>query len=135
MTEGAKPLRLHGMWRAIGFALVVAVLVVSLMPIPADVELPENGDKLGHFLAYGTLMFWFGMLYPARRRQLAVAVAFCAMGVAVEFLQGMTGYRSFEVADMAANSVGVLIGWCVALTPLKASLAWMEEAMLRRGEA
>ena len=135
MIEGAKPLRLHGTWRAIGFALVVAVLVVSLMPIPVDAELPENGDKLGHLLAYGTLMFWFGMLYPARRRQLAVAMAFCAMGVGIEFLQGMTGYRSFEVADMAANSAGVLIGWCVVLTPLKASLAWMEGTMLRRGEA
>lgn len=129
-----KPLRLHGIWRAIGIGLIAAVLTLSLMPMPVDAALPENGDKLGHFLAYGSLMFWFGLLYPAWRRQLAIALAFCAMGIGVEFLQDMTPYRSFELADMAADSVGVLIGWCVALTPLKHSLARLEGFILRNGK-
>ena len=30
------------------------------------------------------------------------------MGIALEFLQGMTGYRTFDVLDMAANAAGVL---------------------------
>jgi glycopeptide antibiotics resistance protein len=37
------------------------------------------------------------------------------MGVALEFAQGATGYRSFEVLDMAANAAGVALGWGLAL--------------------
>ncbi len=129
-----KPLRLHGIWRALGIGLIATILTLSLMPMPVDAELPENGDKLGHFLMYGSLMFWFGVIYSAWRRQLALALAFCAMGIGVEFLQDLTPYRSFEVADMAANSVGVLIGWGVAFTPLRHCLAWTENRMLRNGE-
>jgi len=39
------------------------------------------------------------------------ATGFILMGIALEFLQGMTGTRSFEVFDMVANSVGVALGW------------------------
>ena len=134
MAEDTRRLRLHHLWRSIGFGLVAAILVLSFMPIPTEADLGENSDKLGHFLMYGSVMFWFGLLYPARRRQIAIALAFCAMGVGIEFLQGMTDYRSFELADMAANSVGVAIGWSVALTPLKHSLAWIEGLMLQSGK-
>jgi VanZ family protein len=41
-----------------------------------------------------------------------------ALGVAVEFLQGMTGYRHFEPSDMVANANGVLLGWVWARTVL-----------------
>jgi hypothetical protein len=30
------------------------------------------------------------------------------MGIALEFLQEMTGYRTFELLDMLANATGVL---------------------------
>lgn len=131
MPDAARPLRYFGLWRALGFILIAGILLLSLIPIQAD--LGENKDKIGHFLAYGSLMFWFGLLYPSTRRQLVAAIAFCAMGIGVEFLQGMTNYRSFEVADMVANSVGVAIGWCVALTPLKHSVSGIEKLILRNG--
>jgi hypothetical protein len=37
------------------------------------------------------------------------------MGVALDVLQGQTGYRSFELADMAANALGVAAGAAAAL--------------------
>ena len=36
------------------------------------------------------------------------------MGVGLEFVQGALGHRSFELADMAANALGVLAGWGAA---------------------
>jgi glycopeptide antibiotics resistance protein len=36
--------------------------------------------------------------------------------VALEFAQEATGYRSFELADMAVNSLGVLLGWGISAT-------------------
>jgi len=44
----------------------------------------------------------------------------------MEFLQGLTDYRSFEVADMIANAVGSGLGWCLVQTPLRNGLTWLE---------
>ena len=43
-----------------------------------------------------------------------LAAAFVAMGIALEFIQGWTGYRDFEVADMLADAAGVAAGWALA---------------------
>jgi hypothetical protein len=50
------------------------------------------------------------------------------MGVALEFLQGMTG-RWFEYADMAANSIGVLLGAATAMTPWRDILLRLERTL------
>lgn len=68
-------------------------------------------DKLEHLFAYSVLMGWFGQLYVAKPRQVISAVAFCLMGVAIEYAQDWGGQRFFDVADMAANTLGVLLGW------------------------
>ena len=75
--------------------------------------------KVGHFLAYGGTMFWFCLLYRPPRTRLAYAIGFIAMGVAIEYIQGWTGYRSFEVNDMVADAIGVVLGWAVALLLFK----------------
>jgi VanZ family protein len=104
--------------------MVAAVVVLSLIPI--DVDLGENRDKLAHFVAYGSLAFWFGMLCEGRGRQLWVALGFAAMGAVLEFLQGLTDYRTFEIADMVANTIGAALGWGLAQTPLRSVLVRVE---------
>ena len=59
-------------------------------------------------------MFWFSQPYEKRARMVC-AIAFVAMGVSLEFVQGQLGYRTYEVFDMYANSLGVLLGWAIAL--------------------
>jgi VanZ family protein len=100
-------------WLAVGWAMVAAVVWLSLTPAPPKLDF-EQGDKLGHFLAYGALMFWFSQLYRKWARVLYGA-GFIAMGIGLEFAQGRLGYRTYEVVDMYANSLGVLLGWAVAL--------------------
>ena len=56
-------------------------------------------------------MFWFCLLYPLPKTRIAYATLWIAMGVGLEFVQGQLGYRIFEVYDMLANTLGVLIGW------------------------
>jgi VanZ family protein len=64
-------------------------------------------------------MFWFAQLYVRRAVQLRYAIAFVALGIALEFVQAHVG-RDFEVADMVADAIGVAIGWAAALAvPLK----------------
>lgn len=102
------------LWLVLGWAMVAVIIWLSLTPSPPKVDF-EQSDKVGHFLAYGSLMFWFAQLYIARRTRLAYAAGFAAMGVTLEFIQGWTGYRSFELLDMLADGIGVALGWTAAL--------------------
>jgi VanZ family protein len=105
---------LRPVWLAVGWGLVAAIIWLSLTPSPPKVDF-EQSDKVGHFIAYGGVMFWFSQLYGRRSTQLAYAAGFAAMGVALEFIQGWTGYRSFELLDMLADGIGVALGWTAAL--------------------
>lgn len=99
---------------AAGWGWAAAIVWLSLTPAPPDLEL-AYGDKLGHFAAYGLLMLWFCVLYPRRKTRILYAAGFVAMGIGLEFLQAELGYRTYEVFDMYANTLGVLLGWAAAL--------------------
>lgn len=105
---------------AVGWLLAVAIVWLSLTPAPPHIDI-EQGDKLGHFIGYGTLMLWFCLLYARPSARIAYAVLWIAMGIALEFAQGQLGYRTYEVYDMYANALGVLIGWAAALAIPRAS--------------
>lgn len=98
--------------------MVAAIVWLSLTPSPPKIEFRES-DKLGHFLAYGTLMLWFSKLYANRGTRILYGVGFVAMGIALELAQRALGTRSYEIFDMFANTLGVLIGWAVALAARK----------------
>ncbi len=83
------------------------------MPSPPETGI-EGGDKLGHLAAYASLMLWFCFLYRGLPARVSYALGFAAMGVALEFAQGALGYRLYDTADMAANALGVLLGWAIA---------------------
>jgi VanZ family protein len=98
---------------AAGWALAATIVWLSLTPSPPTIDI-EQGDKLGHFLAYGSLMLWFCLLYPRRGTRIAYGLAWIGMGVGLEFIQGWLGYRTYEVYDMYANATGVMIGWAIS---------------------
>jgi VanZ family protein len=98
---------------ALGWILVAVVIWLSVTPSPPTIDV-DQGDKLGHLVAYGTLMFWFAQLYVRSAVRLRYALGFIGLGIALEFVQGHIG-RDFEVADMAADAFGVALGWAGAL--------------------
>jgi VanZ family protein len=102
--------KLRALWVGIGWGIVIAIVWLSLTPAPPRIDVPE-GDKLGHFLGYGALMFWFCQLYARAKTRALYALGFAAMGVGLEFIQGQLGYRAYEVFDMYANALGVALGW------------------------
>jgi VanZ family protein len=99
---------------ALGWVFVATIVWLSLTPSPPSIPI-EQGDKLGHFSAYGGTMFWFARLYLRTRTRGFYAAGLVALGIALEFVQRATGYRDFEVLDMAADAAGVFIGWGAAL--------------------
>jgi len=110
--------KFHRLWFAFGWIGILIVVYLSLVPSPPETFHAEYSDKVEHALAYGSLMLWFCQGYQRLAQRAIVAVLLVALGVSIEFLQGLTGYRSCELGDMLANTTGVLIGWLSACTIL-----------------
>ncbi len=124
-------LRFPSLWLALGFLLVSLVIVLSLMPHPPHMAQLRGHDKLGHFAAYVALTFWFGQIYARARIRWAIALAFVVLGISLEYLQLLSGYRTFEFADMGANAAGVLCALLLVQTPVSRCLAAVERSVLR----
>jgi VanZ family protein len=103
------------MWLLIGLVMVGAVFWVSLTPVPVQPVTFDYSDKLAHTAAYGLLMWWFAVTATNKPALFIYAAAIATMGISIEFLQEMTGYRYFESADMVANTLGVVAGWFVSI--------------------
>ncbi|SCZ52548.1 VanZ family protein [Thiohalomonas denitrificans] len=112
-----RDLNRKGLWLGIGWLIAAMMAWVSLMSAPPSFGFSLSGsDKVQHALAYMVLTGWFVQLYRSWPPRLLYAALFTAMGIGLEFLQGLGGIRHFEVADMLANTTGVLLGLALALT-------------------
>jgi VanZ family protein len=58
---------------------------------------------------YAVLAF-LPAIHERRRVVIGIAIGAILLGVGLEFLQLMTGWRDFEVADMFADAIGVCLG-------------------------
>ena len=106
--------------------MVGVVVYLSLMPAPPQLAM-TYGDKLQHVAAYSAMAYWFAMLEIANVNKRRVAMfALILLGILLEFLQGLTAHRTFDVGDMLANTLGVLIGGLIAASGAGALLAWLE---------
>ncbi len=95
--------------RAFAWFNFIFLNVISLIPVPELVGRNLN-DLFLHFIAYGGVMWSFTQGYPeSRMGKLMVGLA--VWGALLEVVQGMTSYRLFEWADIAANTTGVILGW------------------------
>jgi hypothetical protein len=117
-------MKLRSVWLALGWLWVVVVFYLCLMRNPPEPLAFNHADKLEHMLTYCWLMLWFCQLAGLSRLRLALALV--AMGAGIEVLQGMEGFRDFEYGDMAADAVGVALGWLLARTRLGKVLMVLE---------
>jgi VanZ family protein len=86
---------------------LAAVAWASLLP-PDDIPSGVLGsDKAMHAIGYAGL----GFLASAAALRPVVSVAvLVAFGLLLEIAQRMTGYRSFEWLDLAADALGAVLG-------------------------
>ena len=124
-------MRFRQFWTIAGIGFVLLVIYLSLTPDPVDIGQPE-GMKIDHVIAYAWLMMWFAQIHGALGRRLIFAAAFCALGIALEYMQGMTSYRHFAYMDMLFDAAGVAIGLLLAQTPLQNTLRLLE-SLLKKG--
>lgn len=120
-----RDLRYPWLWLFIGWFGIALVIFLSLTSLSFHTGI-DYGDKLGHLLAYTLLMGWFVQLYRRWPMILLHALLLILLGITLEFLQQRTG-RTFEVADMLANALGVILGILSTFTPLRKNLQWFEQ--------
>lgn len=120
----AGELRLVSVWRAFGYLAVIVLVVGCLWP-RVDTGGPPGIDKLLHFAAFASLAAWFGALTPpARHVRLAVALA--GLGLTIELLQWLSGYRGAEVLDWLADVAGVALGLVLARPLVRPCLGYID---------
>lgn len=122
-NEARYPLRYPLLWLGAGWLMVALVVFVSLAPLDPDTDLGVS-DHTGHLIAYFTLMIWFGGIYRPGCH-VRVAILLVSLGLSLEALQGLMGFRAVEAKDVAANVIGIAAGygvlrwlaagWCAAL--------------------
>jgi len=87
----------------------------SAGPVRAVLVALPYGDKVGHFVLYGLIMFGAGLLVSQRSAVFVAAALVIGAGVADEFRQLLEGGRNFSLGDVLANVAGVLFGLLAAL--------------------
>lgn len=107
-----RDLRLARLWRGLGYAGIVILLVGCLWP-QSEVAGGPGVDKLLHFAAFVLLAGWFGAVLGLGRYA-AIATGLTVLGLVIEALQWLTGYRSAEFLDWAADVAGVGVGLALA---------------------
>ena len=117
-------------WLAAGGGFVLLVIYLSLTPDPLAVPSVEN-VKTGHLVAYFWLMWWFAQAWEEAMPRLVLAIALIALGIALEYAQGQTGYRTFALADMRDDAIGVSAGWLAAHFGWNGALAYADSLYRR----
>lgn len=127
-----KPLRHPRFWLALWLLAIAVVVVLSLGPPLALPEAPKNTDKLEHALGYFLLAAAAVQLFAAKRRLAIAGLGLVLLGVGLEWAQGtFTVNRTADPLDALANTLGVLAGLGVALTPLRDLLLRLEGRLPR----
>jgi VanZ family protein len=82
-----------------------------------------NGDKVGHFILFGLLNFFvtFSFLPPppnrtSKRIALSIGLILALAIAAEEFSQRYFSSRTFDLIDLSASYLGILVGGWIAWT-------------------
>lgn len=97
-------------WLHITLMLLVSITTLSLWPVAHLPDVPGT-DKTHHLIAYAALMFPTALARP--RYILAITVGFIVFSGLIELIQPYVN-RYGEWLDMAANILGLFLGWLLA---------------------
>lgn len=99
-------------WRwCLGLAML-AVLGLALKPNSPSLELFPEADKVRHVAAF--IVLWLIGALARLTPAWALALALLGFGLCIEVLQSFTPTREASLADLAADAVGIAIGWLVS---------------------
>ena len=95
-------------WRIVFWLNAALLLYLTLMPSVNYRISIDNIDKVFHFIGFGAFALFLGMAYQGLQLWKIVLISSC-LGILVELIQSQIPYRSFSLADMLADWLGILI--------------------------
>lgn len=114
-----KPLRHPRAWCALWCLAIAVVVVASLMPPPPMPDF-DHSDKWSHFLGYFVLATCAVQLFRNWVALLGAGLGLVLLGIGIEHAQGaLSTGRMFDMRDALANTLGVIAGLGIRLTPLR----------------
>lgn len=123
-----KSLRHVPIYVLIGLTLIGIVVWLSLAQLSGVPDF-QSSDKVGHVLAYMALAFWHSQYVRPPGPMVICCIGLILLGISMEWAQSLTDYRLAEWGDVVANTLGVLIGAALGLTPLGQVLIRIERAL------
>ena len=128
-----KPaLAAYRIWVPLGYLMLLVVIVLSLVRIEQPLDL-AHADKYQHLLAYGSLMYWWGMVQPPRRFFWMIVLPL--MGLSLEWAQTLLAYRMMDWNDALANTLGVALALLLLATPAGRLLALVDRKLADRTDS
>lgn len=129
-------LRYHRRWQIAGILVLSGVLLGTL--IPAFWLWPDVSrvalfafDKWLHGITFVFLAVWFSGQY-SRQKYVHIGIGLFLFGVLIEMCQRMVSYRTAELMDLAADTVGIVIGLGIALAGVGGWSLRIEQRFARR---
>lgn len=129
MSVPGHVLKFKLVWLLIGYLMIAFVVQQTLTASPIGSGL-NLSDKFLHTVGYFILMGWFMQIYQRPGAKIIFGVFFICMGVGLEFLQGLGGIRHYEINDMFANGLGVIIAWGLSYSRFSTTLYQFERLVL-----
>ncbi|MGH8507645.1 MAG: hypothetical protein ACREVH_02860 [Gammaproteobacteria bacterium] len=118
---------IRSIWKLAGGVLIGITILFSLLPL-STIQAPAIPDKLVHGTVYALLMLWFVQI-TRPNRWAALALALTLLGIGLELAQGAGGYRTCSYLDIAANTLGIALGWISALSGMSSILTRIETVL------
>lgn len=115
------PLRHARLWRIADILLLLVVLIFAVTPATwffddaaRKLSWAQNVDKWLHSLTFLMLTLWYAGQYRPRSYW-RIALGLIGFGVFIELCQRMLSYRTADLLDMGANTVGIAFGLLIAV--------------------
>jgi VanZ family protein len=125
-TSAQPELNWRRVWLSCGYMLVLTVLTFALWPIVSErAMMIPHFDKILHAISFLVLMLWFSGLMP-QHLYFRLFLVLLIYGGLIEVLQYFTPYRRMDFADFAADGVGLMAGWLLALAGMGNWCVWVE---------
>ena len=123
----SNELRLTRYWFALAYMMLLVFGILSLIPGP-DIG---DSDKIAHFVGYAALSAWFSLIIEQRKSLWHILIGLISYGLLLELLQSLTSYRFGDLADVVANSLGVVTGLVFYFSPLRRILRKVDSWLAR----
>ena len=112
------PLQYERRWQFASVAVLILVMTAALMPAIWFWQnlARSNTQVLDKWVHLGTFLFlaiWFAGQYR-RQSYWRIALGLISFGILIEICQRMVSYRTGDLDDLLADSVGILIGLGIA---------------------